>query len=322
MFDVTALGELLIDFAPAGYSKGKNLLFERNPGGAPANVLVAISRLGGRDAFIGKVGRDQFGYFLKNVLDQNGINTEGIRFSKEANTTLTFVQLDEKGDRVFDFYRKPGADTMLKEEEIDYDIIKNSKIFHFGSLSMTDEPSKSATLKAVEYAKEAGLTVSYDPNLRLSLWKDETHAKKEISRGLKYTDILKVSEDELSFLTDKEDPEEGSMELYEMGIKLIAVTLGSRGCYYRCKNGSGYIGSYDVHAIDTTGAGDAFMGALLYRLCRLGKNPDDIGKDEIEGIADFCCAVAALSTTKKGGIPSMPCMEKVKSFMDKFAEKR
>ena len=317
MFDVVALGELLIDFTPAGVSSAKNILFERNPGGAPANVLVALSKLGGSGAFIGKVGNDQFGYFLKDVLNTNGINTDGLKFSNEVNTTLAFVNLDEHGDRSFSFYRKPGADIMLKEEEVDLDLIKNSKIFHFGSISMTNEPAKGSTLKAAKYAKQNGIIISYDPNWRPPLWASNKEAKEAMYLGLHYADILKISEEELVFLTGITDLDYGSNILYKKGIKLIVITLGANGCFYRFCAGTGHINTYNVNVIDTTGAGDAFMGGLLYQICRLGKELDKINKAEIEAIIDFSNAVGSFCTTKKGAIPAMPTMYQVKSCIDK-----
>lgn len=312
MHDITALGELLIDFTPQGISPAGNVLFERNPGGAPANVLAAVVRLGGTGAFIGKVGNDQFGHFLKEVLEKYGIETQGLKFSSEANTTLAFVHLDEKGDRSFSFYRRPGADTMLCEKDIDCSLIDSAKIFHFGSLSMTNEPSKSATIKAVEYAKQKGKIISYDPNLRPLLWENDAAAKEGMTLGLRYADIVKLSEEELEFLTGEKDLENGSKLLFDMGIKLIVVTLGAKGCYYRCGAGVGHLNTYNVKVVDTTGAGDAFLGGLLYRISRLEKQLWEINKQEIEEIIAFSNAAGALCTTKKGAIPAMPSMEEIR----------
>jgi fructokinase len=321
LLDVVALGELLIDFTPAGYSPAGNVLFERNPGGAPANVLAAVSRLGGSGAFIGKVGNDQFGYFLKTVFEKNQINTKGLKFSDEANTTLAFVHLDENGDRSFSFYRKPGADTMLTVSELDFDVIKNAKIFHFGSLSMTDEPSRSATIKAVEYAKQIGKNISYDPNWRPPLWKNQMAAKEGMTLGLKYADILKISEEELEFLTGKSDLENGSELLYNSGIKFIVITLGAKGCFYRYPAGSGHLKTYDIKVLDTTGAGDAFLGGLLYYISKLEIPFDRIGREQIEKMIDFANAVGALCTTKKGAIPAMPTLGEVESCIKNNSKK-
>lgn len=311
MFDVIALGELLIDFTPAGKSQAGNELFEKNPGGAPANVLTAVSKLGGSSAFIGKVGNDQFGHFLKGVLDKNNIETKGLKFSDEYNTTLAFVHLDENGDRSFSFYRKPGADTMLEEKEIEYDLIDEAKIFHFGSLSMTNEPSKTATIKAAKYAKEKGKIISYDPNWRPPLWKDEQTAKEGMLIGLKYADILKISGEEHEFLTGEKDLCAGTKMLFDQGIKLIIVTLGSDGCFYRCKAGIGYLNGYNVKAVDTTGAGDAFLGGLLYCICKKEIDINNAVKGDIEDILDFSNAVGALCVSKRGAIPGIPSLEDV-----------
>ncbi|AST58286.1 carbohydrate kinase family protein [Thermoanaerobacterium thermosaccharolyticum] len=316
MYDVVALGELLIDFTPAGFSDNGHTLFEMNPGGAPANVLSAVTKLGGNGAFIGKVGSDQFGYFLNEVLKKNKINTDGLKFTKKANTTLAFVHLNYKGDRSFTFYRNPGADTMLEEEDIKLDLIENGKIFHFGSLSMTDEPSKSATLKAIEYAKQNKKIISYDPNLRLHLWKNEIIAKKRMILGLQYADIVKLSEEELQFLTEESNLEYGSKMLLDMGIKLVLVTLGANGCYYRHILSSGHVPAYHVNVVDTTGAGDAFLGAILYNISNLDYNLEKIKTLEIRKIIDFANAAGGLCTTKRGAIPAMPTLEEVKYCVD------
>ncbi|MCM8712089.1 PfkB family carbohydrate kinase [Clostridium sp. SYSU_GA19001] len=311
MFDVVALGELLIDFTPYGVSEQGNILFERNPGGAPANVAVALAKLKNKTAFIGMVGNDEFGTFLKNVLEDNGVNTDGLKFNKEVNTTLAFVHLNN-GDRNFSFYRNPGADMMISTEDIDFNIIKNSKIFHFGSLSLTDEPSKSAALAAVKYAKDNGIVISYDPNLRPPLWKSLEHAKEMITLGLNFADILKVSEEELEFITDTKDLKEGTDILFKKGIKLIFVTLGEKGCFYRYEGGFGLVEAYKVNAIDTTGAGDAFLGAVLHKISDKSlKQMTDMKKEEMEEIIKFANKAGALATTKKGAIPAMVTMEEI-----------
>lgn len=321
MFDVTALGELLIDFTPSGVSEGGNELFERNPGGAPANVLAALSKLGKSSAFLGMVGNDQFGVFLKSVLINNNIDVNGLKFSDKTNTTLAFVHLDKTGDRSFSFYRNPGADMMLSVDDVDFDIIKNSKVFHFGSISLTDEPSRSATMTAVKFAKENGLLISYDPNLRPPLWKSLEDAKLKILSLIGSADILKISEEELKFITTVDDLVEGTDMLQRLGISVILVTLGPKGCFYRYKGGTGRIGTYDVKVVDTTGAGDAFLGGMLYRLC--DKTLDEINsldKKEFEDIIRFANAVGALATTKKGAIPAMPQLEEVYACQENIPE--
>lgn len=316
MYDVVALGELLIDFTPVGKSsKGCNI-FEQNPGGAPANVLALLAKLGKKTAFIGKVGEDQFGISLKETLDNLHIDTTGLILSKEFNTTLAFVHLNDKGDRSFSFYRNPGADMMLTKDELKLDLIDKSKIFHFGSLSLTNEPAISATLKALDYVKGKNKLISYDPNLRPALWHDLNFAKAQITKGLNYADILKISEEELLFITDISDLEKGTKYLLDTyNMKLIFVTLGEKGCFYRCNNNYGIVESFTVNSVDTTGAGDSFLGAVLYKL--LDKDIDNLSLDELIQIVKFANAVGALVTTKKGSISIMPDLKSINSILKK-----
>ncbi|WP_434654329.1 carbohydrate kinase family protein [Thermoanaerobacterium thermosaccharolyticum] len=319
MYDVVALGELLIDFTPAGKSENGNTLFEMNPGGAPSNVLTAVTKLGGKCAFIGKVGDDQFGHFLKQVLENNNIATTGLKNTCLVNTTLAFVHLDKSGDRSFTFYRNPGADMMLNNDDINLDLIDSSKIFHFGSLSLTDEPSRSATITALKYAKQNKKIISYDPNWRPPLWKDETIAKKEMFFPLKYVDIAKLSLEELHFLTGESNIQIASDILYNMGIKLVLVTLGQDGCYYKHSSGSGHIPAYRVDVVDTTGAGDAFLGAVLYNISKIDFPIEKISSKEIAQIVKFANAVGSLCTTKRGAIPSIPTYDEVENFLRKMS---
>jgi fructokinase len=317
MYDVTALGELLIDFTPSGASEQGNPLYEQNPGGAPANVLVALSRLGRKGAFLGMVGKDQFGSFLRSTLQKEKIETRGLKVSNEVNTTLAFVHLDSAGDRSFSFYRNPGADLMLRPEDVDYSIIKESKIFHFGSVSMTGEPAKSATLAAVRFAKENSVLVSFDPNYRPLLWKSKEEAQSVVKEGLQYADILKVSDEELKLITGKADLREGAGILFKQGINLIFITLGSRGCLFCCAAGCELIPSYAVKTIDTTGAGDAFWGAALYHLGKKTKAElNQISISQMRTIVKFSCAAGALTTTKKGAIPGIPTREEIEAFIN------
>lgn len=312
MFDVTALGELLIDFTTYGISDNGNPIFERNPGGAPANVLAAMSSLGASTSFIGKVGNDQFGNFLRDCLAENHIDVTGLVLSKTVNTTLAFVHLTAEGDRSFSFYRNPGADMMLEPADIPEEVIMNSKIFHFGSLSLTDEPVKSATLHALKIARDHGTIISYDPNLRPPLWKSLADAEREIKRGLEYADILKISEEELEFITKESDLARGTKILSDMGIGIIFVTLGPKGTFYRHGNNTGKLETYDVKVVDTTGAGDAFLGGVLYKLKdKSRKELLQLSKAELEQIVDFGNAMGALTTKKKGAIPAVPIMEEV-----------
>lgn len=321
MFDVVALGEVLIDFTPMGLSQAGNELFERNPGGAPANVLAAVKRLGKKSAFIGMAGKDQFGVFLKNTLENSGIDVSGLRFSEEVNTTLAFVHLDSRGDRSFSFYRNPGADMMISEKDLDLELIKSAKVFHFGSISLTHEPARSATISAVTTAKASGAIISYDPNLRPPLWKSLEDAKEKMLMGLKYADILKISEEELEFITGIKDLEEGSLALHDMGVRVVLVTLGPKGCFYRYSGGTGRLHTYDTKVVDTTGAGDGFFGGVLFKLSELTLGEiDRLSKVEFEKIIDFGNAVGALATTKKGAIPAMPTMEEVEECRGSIAK--
>jgi fructokinase len=323
MFDVTALGEILIDFTPCEVFPRGNICFERNPGGAPANVLVAVSRLGGKTAFLGKVGKDMFGEFLRETLTSNNVDTSGLGFSDKENTTLAFVQIDEKGDRSFSFYRNPGADTTLESTEVNFNTISDSKIFHFGSLSLTCEPSKTSTLTALKYARENGCIISYDPNLRPALWKSTQHAMTEIVSVLPFVDILKISEEELEFITESNNMEQGSRKLMEeYGINLILITRGAAGSYYRYKEITGFQPAFSkVKPIDTTGAGDAFLGGFLYFILSNGiKKVEDFDKklneDFLAKMVKFANTVAFICTTKKGAIPAMPYLNMVKALLE------
>lgn len=323
MYDVVAIGELLIDFAPGGISSEGNALFERNSGGAPGNVLAILAKLGKKTALISKVGEDQFGEFLISVIRDLSIETKGILTTKAANTTLAFVHLDSKGDRSFSFYRKPGADMLLNEKEVDPGLTDHTEIFHFGTVSMTCEPSRGATLYAVKAARKSGALISFDPNLRPPLWDRLGEAKRSIETGLEYTDILKVSKEELEFITGCGDLNEGSRFISEKyDIRLILVTLGADGCFYRLGNETGVLNTYDVKTVDTTGAGDAFLGAFLYQVLEKKKGLSDLSKSDMEQMIDFANAAGSLATIKKGAIPAMPsareimeCMENVKKLI-------
>ena len=313
--DVLALGELLIDFTPVGLAASGGAVYEQNPGGAPANVLVALVRLGGSGALIGKVGQDQFGIFLRDVLTANGVNVQGLRFTTKASTTLAFVHLDSEGNRSFSFCRKPGADILLEPREVDLALLEQCAVFHFGSLSLTNEPARSATLHAVERVKQLGKTISYDPNWRPPLWKSTSAAKKGMEKGLAYCDVLKVSAEELAFLTDEPDIARASSLLLDRGIRVVLTTLGAGGCYYASRAGAGHVPSWPIKTADTTGAGDAFLGAFLYRLCRSGKTPEQLEVAELREMVRFANAAGALCTTRKGAISAMPRPEEVAALL-------
>lgn len=318
MFDVTAIGELLIDFTPSGKNELGMALFARNPGGAPANVLAMNARLGGKTAFLGKVGRDTFGDFLRQTLVDSQIDVSGLVVDERVPTTLAFVQLDDRGDRTFSFYRSPGADLMLSAEELCKSAIEDGAIFHFGSVSLTGDPSRTANFEAAAYAKKLGKLISFDPNFRPLLWEDIEEAKVQMKRGASMADLIKVSLEELELLTGESDLAKGSALFLEAGAALVLVSLGVDGAYYRNQNASGQLHTYDVKTVDTTGAGDAFLGAVHYRL--KGKSAAqlrELTKSELEDLVDFANAAGSLTTTKKGAIPAMPTLEEIEACRKK-----
>lgn len=316
MYDVTAIGELLIDFTPVGLSEQKRPLFEQNPGGAPANVLACLSRLGRATAFIGKVGADQFGYSLKATLEQVGVSTHGLVMTDTCHTTLAFVHLNDQGDRSFSFYRNPGADLLLEPGELSYNLIDDCQIFHFGSVSMTADPSRQATLAAVRYAREQGKLVSYDPNLRLMLWPSPESARIAILHAMPLADILKISEEELLFLTGESDLGRGADHLLRhYDLKLILITLGPKGAYARTRGCEAWRPAYDVKTVDTTGAGDAFTGGFLYQLLVSGKPVGALSEADLTAFLAFANATGSLATTRKGAIPALPTLGEVEDCM-------
>ncbi len=312
--DVTALGELLIDFTPAGTSPAGNPLYERNPGGAPANVVSAVARLGGSSALISKVGQDEFGRYLRKVLLDRGVDCRALHDTDQAATTMAFVDLKENGECAFTFARKPGADLLLRPDEIDVPLLDQSRVFHFGTLSMTSGPARNATVEAAALAKNCGCIISFDPNYRPALWKDEETAKVMMFRGLEYADLLKLSYSEMQLLTGCDDLQEGTAALAASNLKLIVVTLGPEGCFYRLGSIMGKIPTYQVNPVDTTGAGDAFWGAVLYQITRGSLDPAALSREQIEGILDFANAAGAFVTTRRGGIPAQPTLEELTAF--------
>jgi len=316
MYDVTAIGELLIDFTPAGQSAQQFPLFEQNPGGAPANVLASLSRLGRKTAFIGKVGADQFGRSLKATLDQIGVSTQGLVMTESCHTTLAFVHLDAQGDRSFSFYRDPGADLLLDPSELSYNLIDDCQIFHFGSVSMTADPSRQATMAAVRYAREQDKVISYDPNLRLALWSSPEAARAAILQVMHFADILKISQEELEFLTGESDLSRGAESLIrQYGLDLVLITMGPRGAYARNGQGEAWSPTYDVRTIDTTGAGDSFTGAFLYQLLQSGKQPGELTEDDLVAFLAFANAAGSLATTRKGAIPALPSLSEIEDCL-------
>lgn len=311
MSDFLTFGELLIDFTPSGELGGQKL-FMQNAGGAVANASVAVNSFGVSSAFIGMVGNDVFGCYLKGVLDGKGVDTSGLVMSDVYNTTLAFVHLFENGDRDFSFYRKFSADIMYSQELIDEEAIRGARVFHFGSLSLTDEPARSATLKMLQIAKVAGVMVSYDPNYRAPLWSDEATAKEMMLRGLEHADILKISDNEVDFLFGKMPYEEAALMLVSRGIKLVFITMGSEGAVYAGKAGVGKAAPFATRAVDATGAGDCFTGGVLSQFLLSGKTLDALSLEDIEGFALFANAAASVCVESKGGIPSIPTVEQVR----------
>ena len=314
MYDVVALGELLIDFAPKSVNEDGYPTLAANPGGAPGNFLAALNRYGCKTAMIGKVGEDMFGRLLVKTLQKAGIETKGVLMDPDQFTTLAFVSLDESGNRDFSFSRKPGADTCLRPEELDESLLADARVFHFGTLSLTDEPAASATRKAIETAKARGALISLDPNLRKPLWKSEADAKAAIEWSLRQADIVKISDEEIAFLWGI-SPEEGAEKLLkEYGVSLVYATLGPKGCYAATASAHVTVSSPSgIHVVDTTGAGDIFGGSAMSRFLACRKAPADLTEEDLKGIVRFACTAASLSTQKHGGITSVPAPEEVEN---------
>ncbi|CAO2825328.1 unnamed protein product [Amaranthus hypochondriacus] len=316
---VVCFGEMLIDFVPttSGISLAEAPAFKKAPGGAPANVAVGIARLGGSSAFIGKVGEDEFGYMLADILKENNVNNEGMRFDPGARTALAFVTLRKDGEREFMFYRNPSADMLLQESELDFDLIRKAKIFHYGSISLITEPCKSAHIAAANAAKDAGVLLSYDPNLRLPLWPSAESAREGILSIWDTADIIKISEEEITFLTQGEDPYDDNVvrNLYHPNLKLLLVTEGADGCRYYTKDFSGRIEGLKVDAVDTTGAGDAFVAGILSQLASHTNLIQE--EDRLRDALRFANACGALTVTERGAIPALPTREAVLSALMK-----
>ena len=310
--DVVALGELLIDFTCQSVDSDGYPTMAAHPGGAPANFLAALSKFGAKTALLGKVGTDAFGKLLTATLQSAGIETTGLIATDDVFTTLAFVTLDETGDREFSFARKPGADTCIAFEELSLPLIDEAKVFHFGTLSLTDEPARSATYKAVAYAKSKGKLITYDPNLRKPLWKDLDMAKEQLLWGLSQADVVKISDEEVEFLFGLGVEAGAAHILSNYGVKLVFVTCGADGCYFQNANACGHIpGLKNIKVIDTTGAGDIFGGSAVWKLLQIGKSPEELNKAELEEVVRFACTAAGLSTTRAGGISSVPEYEMV-----------
>ena len=314
-YDVTALGELLIDFTSNGITEQENPLFEANPGGAPCNVLAMLQKLGKKTAFIGKVGKDIFGKMLREKVEATGIDISGLVTDEKVNTTLAFVQTLEDGDREFSFYRNPGADMMLTASEVDEDKIRNASIFHFGTLSMTAEGVEEATKKAISIAKESGCILSFDPNLRPPLWSSEEKAKEKIAYGLGICDILKISDNEIEFMTGTADIDEGIASIREQyNIPLVFATLGKDGSKAYYKDLCVYVeGFTNPNTIETTGAGDTFCANALNYVLEHGM--DDLTEENLKELLTVANAAASLITTKKCALCVMPTKDEIEEYM-------
>ena len=315
-YDVIALGELLIDFTMNGQSEQGNNMFEACPGGAPCNVLALLNKMGKKTAFIGKVGKDQFGALLRDTITEAGIDASNLMVDENVNTTLAFVHTFPDGDREFSFYRNPGADMMLTADEVNPEVVKDTKVFHFGTLSMTHEGVREATKKAVETAKANGCLVSFDPNLRPPLWSSLDLAKEQMEYGFGKCDILKISDNEIQFVSGKEDYDEGIAYLQETyNIPLILLTMGKDGSRAYYKGMRVERPGFSVKAIETTGAGDTFCGSSLNYL--VDHDFENLTEEQLGEMLTIANAAAALVTTKKGAIKAMPVKEEVLELIQK-----
>ena len=315
MFDVVAIGESLIDFVTEGQNSTGMALLSRNPGGAPANVLAMAAKLGNRTAFIGKVGRDAFGSFLKKTMEDAGVDVSGLIVSPDYPTTLAFVQLDASGDRSFTFYRNQSADIMLQKNEISENLLHSCRILHFGSVSLTAEPSKSSTLYAVTQAKQAGAWISYDPNYRPLLWNEENVARTTMLEAMDLADFVKVSDEELVFLTGETDLAAGARILQKKGMRILVVTRGALGADFFAGDLHGHCDTIRVEVKDTTGAGDAFLGASLHGLLTQSADLDHLCEKTLTKLVCFANIAGALTATGKGAINSMPEVEEICRFL-------
>lgn len=317
-YDVVALGELLIDFTENGTSAQGNTIYEANPGGAPCNVLAMLTKLGRKTAFIGKVGRDIFGKRLKTTLEEVGIDTSNLVMDEDVRTTLAFVETFPDGDRDFSFYRNPGADMMLRADEVQIELVKDTNIFHFGTLSMTHEEVRNATKKAIAAAKEAGAVISFDPNLREPLWNSLEDAKEQVAYGLSQCDVLKISDNEIQWFTGEEDYDAGIAKLREQyDIPLIMLSMGKDGSRAYYKDLRVEVKPFlQEKTIETTGAGDTFGGCCLNYVLEYGLHNMD--EKKLKEMLTFANAAASIITTRKGALRVMPGEKEVRELIEKF----
>lgn len=320
-FDVVAIGELLIDFTDHGSSESGMRLFEQNAGGAPANVLASLAKLGHHTAFIGKVGQDGPGLFLHDTLENHGIDIEGLVFDPATFTTLAFVALGPGGERQFSFARKPGADTQLTVKELRSDIAAAGRILHFGSLSLTHEPMRTTTFAAIQAARRQGRIISYDPNYRPLLWPSPEAAAEQMLAGLKFADLVKVSDEEIKLLAGTADPQEAAKVLLAMGPKAVVITMGKHGAMVATHHGSVTVPVFPGDVVDTTGAGDSFWGGFLSAFLERGLTPDTIDASVSYDLARVGNAVATCCVGRRGGIPAMPTRDEVKHLLEMTSER-
>lgn len=309
--DVVALGELLIDYTQSGTTESGIRSFDENPGGAPANMAVAVAKLGRKVSFVGKVGMDLQGELLIDTLKNNQVDTSGMIQDENYFTTLAFVQINDNGERKFSFARKPGADTRLEAKELKSELLEETKVFHFGSLSLTEEPSRGATWVAAEMAKKAGAIISYDPNYRELLWSSKEAAMEQMRSVVGLVDVMKISDEETELLTGEVSPEEASLILMNQGVKVVVVTLGGDGAFIRTHEGTMKVDGYRVQPVDTTGAGDSFWGGFIYSIINHGKDLAELSLEELGSFVKFGNALASLCVEKRGGIPAMPTLEAI-----------
>lgn len=308
-YDITALGEILIDFIPDGTDNDGDSVFIRKAGGAPFNCLATAAKAGLDTAFIGKVGDDIHGRFLLNTVKDAGVDISGVAVDGDHNTTLAFVELDEKGDRDFSFYRTYGADRFISKDDIDPQMIKNSTVFHFGSLSLTDEPARSATEYAVKLAKESGCVVTYDPNYRVPLWTDENAAVEQMGSLIEYVDICKMSVEEVKMISGLDSLESAAQYVINKGVKIVLITDGPNGAYVFFGGRSVHIPAADAVVVDTTGAGDIFNGTFISCFIRSGKGLDELTFDDAESFTKRAVYVSSKSTEKHGALASIKEIE-------------
>jgi fructokinase len=326
-FDVVTLGEMLIDMFPGeiGQRIGEVESFIPKPGGAPANAAVAVSRLGSKSAFIGKLGDDLFGTYLNQVLEQEGVDTRGVCFDKHARTTMAIIAMPDQHSAEFVFYRNPGADQRLSKDDLDFDLLNSTKALHFGSVSLTDEPARSATLEAARFAREAGALVSFDVNYRPSLWKDPDDALLQSQKMLTEVDMIKVNQTEAALLigvesVDAADPiqvESAAIQLLSEGPDIVIVTLGEEGSYFQISDGGGYIPPFRVKTVDAVGCGDAFIAGLLSELVKGDDWRNNVTVEYLKEAMTFANAVGALTSLKRGALPALPTMKEVEKFIKK-----